>query len=221
VALGPSWFVNASGITPQRGDTITVETYAVRGTTDGMCVASTYQINQRDLSLRSANSEPLWSQHSYESEGRWYHQPYYRYVTASRLRGMDLQCGGQRCGSVDDVIVNVNGARVDLLSIDPDKNFLGIADTKYLMPWTVVTVGVDNKAHADATKDMILAGVKTPEDLKTINSETVNQVYAAYQVKPPTTSMDRSTGTGLPPAKETRPMTPPAKPEETKPGEKK
>jgi sporulation protein YlmC with PRC-barrel domain len=201
VALGPSWYVSGAKLAPRRGDDITVRTYAVRNSTDGMSVASTYRLKDQDVRLRE-NADPMWSGRSYESDGRWYSQPYYRHVLMSQLRGAKLDCRDAACGSVDDVIVDASGGRIEFLSIDPDKNFLGIADSKYLVPWSVVTVGMDNMVRIDTSKEMMLAGQKTPSDLRELRqSGYTDPIYKAYQVSPPAPWIepDRATGTGMAP----------------------
>lgn len=184
VVMGPSWYVSGSRHLPRRGDRVTIDTHSMRRNGDGDLVATNYRLNDQDVSLRKETSG-AWANRHFESNGRWYSQPYYRHVLASELRGAKTECRSIGCGSVDDVIVNMGANRVEFLSIDPDRNFLGIADTKYLVPWPVVSVGVDKTVRVDTTKEMMLAGHKTPSDLKELrNSEYTDTIYRAYDVTP-------------------------------------
>ena len=191
VALGPSWYMSGVPAAPRRGDQITVNAWSTRAGTgnttstiasrDASLVASSYRLNDQEVRLRE-NQNTQWSQRSYEDRGRWYAQPYARHILGSTLDGAKLECRGTACGNVDEVIVDVNSGRVAFLSIDPDRNFLGIGDTKYLVPWSVVSVGLDNTVRVDTSKDMMLAGQKTPSDLKELRgSGYTDQVYRAVR----------------------------------------
>lgn len=190
IALGPSWYVNGARFTPHRGDKISVDAYSLRspGTGNVEWVASGYRINDHSVTLRD-KSDPMWSQRNIEVNGRWFAQPYYRDVLLSKLQGAKLDCRSQDCGAVNNVIIDVNAHRVEYLSIDPNKNFLGIGDTKRLAPWSIVSVGLDNTVRLDTSKEMMAAAPATPEDLGTLNnSEIRDRVYRAYAISPPTES---------------------------------
>lgn len=184
VALGPSWYINGAKVSPQRGDKISVDAVQAPGGVNGepIMVASTVHLNNQDYKLRGSTG-PAWSQRYYESGEHSYAEPYYRFVLLSKVRGAKLDCNGTDCGKVDDAIVDISGGRVAFLSIDPNENFLGIGDTKRLVPWTVATISLDGTVRLDATKDMILASPQTPSDLKTLNAD---MIYKSYQVPQPT-----------------------------------
>ena len=45
-------------------------------------------------------------------------------VLATDVRGADIRCASDECGSIDDLIVDMRSGRVVFVSIDPDENFL-------------------------------------------------------------------------------------------------
>ncbi|MCC6678558.1 MAG: PRC-barrel domain-containing protein [Phycisphaerales bacterium] len=202
VALGPSWFVNGGAAAPMRGDKVTIEAMSLPRDPGGLWVASSLRSGERELVLRESGGAPLWTMKSARSDGHEYGTPYWRYVLLSDIRGQRVDCRGVECGKVDDVILASRSGEIALLSIDPNENFLGIADTKRLVPWSVATVGLDGTVRVDASKEMVLASPETPSDLSTLNTGTFpDQVYRAYDVPPPqlgTGAMHGAEGRGGP-----------------------
>lgn len=110
-----------------------------------------------------------------------------RYVLASTINGADVRANGEDCGSVENLIIEMSTGHVAMVSIDPDQNFLGVGDTSRLIPWNVVSISADGTVRVDATKDMLLASMETPEDLMSAGSvERLRSVYSTYQVDAPT-----------------------------------
>lgn len=110
-----------------------------------------------------------------------------RYVLASTINGADVSAAGEDCGSIENLIIEMSTGHVAMVSIDPDQNFLGVGDTSRLIPWNVVSISADGNVRVDATKDMLLASMETPEDLMSAGSvERLRAVYSTYQVDAPT-----------------------------------
>lgn len=186
VALGPSWFVSGGAVVPNRGDKISVETYSLPRDPDQMTTASSMRINDRDFRFRESDGSPAWAMKSPRMDDHSYSAPYWRYVLLSDLEGNRVDCRGVECGKVDDVIVDRRSGDVAFLSIDPDDNFLGVGDTKRIVPWTVATIGLDGTVRIDASKEMVLASPETPSDFSRANSSTLAEMtYKAYQVPAP------------------------------------
>lgn len=185
VALGPSWYVNSGEGVPARGDKISLNAYAIPNDSDSMYVASSATMNGKDIQFRDKASKPLWSLRS-ESATEDSQAPMNRYVLGSWLQGAKVDCRGEACGKVNDLVVESRSGRIAFLSIDPNKNFLGIADTKRLVPWTIASVWNKGTVRLDASKDMILASTETPKDFTTLTSEEhFDKVYSAYQIDRP------------------------------------
>ncbi len=185
VALGPSWFVAAAGGLPGRGDRVVVDTYAIAGES-GLCTARRITIDGRTSMLRRDDGRARWSVPMFESDGKFYNSETWRYVIAGELKGMKVDCRGDRCGELQDAIVDRTSGRVILLSIDPDENVLGVGDTRRLVPWSIASAGADAVIRLDASKEMIIASPETPSDLTVLNTNPVaRMVYNAYQVEPP------------------------------------
>ncbi len=186
IALGPSWFVNATSAAPMRGDKVVVETLALPRDPDQTLVGTDFRMGDRRLVLRDSKGSPVWALKSVESGGQTYSTPYSRYLLLSALPGMKINSRGDECGKVSDVILDRNSGEVGFVSIDPNQNFLGIGDTKRLLPWSVTMVTLDGSMRIDASKEMVLASPETPSDLSLLNSGThAERVYKAYGVPAP------------------------------------
>ncbi len=216
VWLGPSWFVNASNNAPVRGDKVTVETYYLdRSNPDDAVVGRSLTLSGRELALRDAQGAPMWDTSSGHNPASnepnpdntadrntpsgntpagtdrratdsAYDAVTWRTLLASELVGRKIMCRGEECGKVNDLIVDRPSGQVAMISIDPNQNFLGIADTKHLVPWTVTSVSTDGTVRIDASKDMVLASPQTPSDLTKLNNGTTpGMVYKAYDVDAP------------------------------------
>lgn len=185
VALGPSWYVNATPGAPMRGDKVVIDTYGAKTSSDAV-VAAQVRSDRNKLVLRDGEGHPAWTLASVESGGRSYNRAYSRYILASDLDGKKVDCRGNECGKVEDVLIDRSSGNVAFLSIDPNENFLGIGDTKRLVPWSVATVTLDGTVHIDASKEMVLATMETPKDINSLNSdEQLERISTAYNVDAP------------------------------------
>jgi len=186
VALGPSWFVNGGTYVPMRGDEVVVEAVALPRDPDQLHVATSVRSGERELRLRDADRRPNWTVEAVAMDDRRYRAPYWRYMLASSLEGSDVYCRGMSCGEVEDVILERRSGEVALLSIDPDEAILGIADTARLIPWPVVRMSHRGDVRVDASKEMVLASIATPSDLKDLSSGAMTEsIYAAFDVPAP------------------------------------
>jgi sporulation protein YlmC with PRC-barrel domain len=177
ITLGPTWYVNPNAAAPMRGDKVSISAYPTQ--TGDMYVAQQARIGQNELNLRNEQGEPVWGATGENSTTAW------RYMLLSNLKGMKITCRGEDCGKVNDVIVNKPTGQIAFLSIDPNQNFLGMADTKRLVPFNTATVATDGTVRLDASKEMVLASPETPSDISSLNTSTqYTAVYNAYQVEP-------------------------------------
>ncbi len=198
VALGPSWFVNSSAAAPMRGDKVVVDTLAMARDPGDLCVGSHLKVGERELALRNTDGSPTWVLKT-DASGTGFSTPYLRYVILSDIKGMKVDCRGNDLGKVYDVILDRNSGQAAFLSIDPNQNFLGISDTKRLVPWSVATVTTDKTVRIDASKEMVLASGETPSDLSTLNTGSrAESVYKAYQVPMPTFDTPKPVSAGSP-----------------------
>lgn len=186
IALGPSWYVNGATAAPMRGDKVVVDTLVLPRDPDQLLAATHLQDGNRELLLRNTDGSPAWALKTVESGGRSYSTPYSRFLLMSSLPGMKIDCRGNECGKVYDIIVDRSSGEIGFLSIDPNQNFLGIGDTKRLIPWSVATVMLDGTVRIDASKEMVLASPETPGDLSALNGGThAERVYKAFNVPAP------------------------------------
>ncbi len=186
IALGPSWYVNGASAAPMRGDKVVVETLALPRDPDQLMAGTHLQIGDRQLRLRASDGTAVWGSKAVGSAENLYSTPYSRYLLMSSLPGMKIDCRGSDSGKVHDVILDRNSGEIGFLSIDPNQNFLGIGDTKRMIPWSVATVSIDGIVRIDASKEMVLASPETPADLSTLNTGThAERVYKAFDVPAP------------------------------------
>jgi sporulation protein YlmC with PRC-barrel domain len=186
VALGPSWYVNGAAAAPMRGDKVVIDTVAMPRDPNNLMAAYELRRSERVLKLRDAEGRPLWALKAVESEGRSYSTPYSRYMVVSDLPGMKIDCRGSECGKVHDIIIDRKSGELAFISVDPNQNFLGISDTKRLIPWSVATVTIEGTMRIDATKDMVLASPQTPAEITELNRGVQAEgVYKAFDVPVP------------------------------------
>jgi sporulation protein YlmC with PRC-barrel domain len=183
IALGPSWYVAAGPVVPMRGQHVVIEGSSFADEPE-LIVAQSVRVDGKELKLRRPDGTPTWAGASDRTgDSQPGDHTARRYLLLSTVKGSKVACRSLASGTVDDLVLERNSGHLAFLSIDPDENFLGIADTKRLVPWSVVTVFVDGTVHVDANKEMVLASPETPADLTTLNR--ADEVYKAYQVKGP------------------------------------
>jgi sporulation protein YlmC with PRC-barrel domain len=104
----------------------------------------------------------------------------------SEVDGATVEARGQDCGKVQDVVLDQPSGVVAFFVIDPDENFLGIADTTRLVPASVASFGSDDVVRIDASKEMVVQSKEMPDDLRTLEQgNAYEQVYRAYDVEAP------------------------------------
>lgn len=186
VALGPSWYVNGAPAAPMRGETVVVDTLTLPRDPDRLLAGTHIRTGNRELHLRDTDGSPAWALKTVASDGRVYSTPYSRYLLLSNLPGAKIDCRGSECGKIHDILLDRYSGEIGFLSIDPNQNFLGISDTKRLIPWSVATVTLDGTVRIDASKEMVLASPETPADLSVLSSGThADRVYKAFDVPLP------------------------------------
>lgn len=186
ITLGPSWYVNSAAAAPMRGDKVVVDALALPRDPDKLMAGTHLRNGDRELSLRDSNGSPVWGLRAQGSGERSHCSPHSRYLLMSTLPGMKIDCRGNDCGKVQDVIIDRSSGEIGFLSIDPNQNFLGLGDTKRMIPWSVATVSLDGLVRIDASKSMILESPETPANLATLNSGShAERAYKAYAVPSP------------------------------------
>lgn len=103
------------------------------------------------------------------------------FILSSEIDDKDVVARGEKCGEIDDVILDANAKRIAFLIVDPSP-----VDNRHLVPWGVVsTVGKD-MVMLDASKDMITMSAKAPTDLSTLYaSDAYKSIYRTYDVAEP------------------------------------
>lgn len=186
VALGPSWYVNSTSAAPIRGERVSVDAIAMPSDPNQTLVATNLQAGERQLRLRGEDRSPSWSSPTMKANGRTYGAARSQFVLLSDIDGMDVECRGEESGKVDEIVIDRNSGVVAFLSVDPDENFMGMMDTKRLLPWEIATIAVDDTIRLDATKEMVLASMETPDDLTTLNDGVATErAYRAFGVEAP------------------------------------
>lgn len=203
VSVAPSWYLAGNNISFFRE--APVELYVTRRDEGGhsYLVARSIDVEGSKSALYDAEGWPAWQVASpasatepdatpkptdrdgtpVRSEALRGHAWVSPLVLASELDGKALHCRADLCGSVDDLVVECVSGRVAFVSIDPDQNFLGIADTKRLVPWGVVSVAGDSRLWIDANKAMVVGAPELPKNLETFGSDgSYKGVYGTFGV---------------------------------------
>lgn len=198
VIAGPSWYLAGQNVALFRDATVEMSvTHAER---DGQAclVASEIMTGPEKVAIYDKEGWPTWYSSSGTGDmgrpmpgpesdgmskgsgtkGAWSAGPL---VLGSELDGKNINCRNETCGEVDDLIVECMSGRVAFVSIDPDENFLGIGDTKRLIPWALVTPGADNKVWLDASRAMIVTAPEVPSDWEAYATEGLyKRVYTSF-----------------------------------------
>ncbi len=181
VLLGPSWYVMGANGAPMRDNPVTLTVVQHDGPVAWVAVKG--DVNGVKTTYRDAEGRPAWTGETAEGRAWRDRGPSARLVLVSDIDGADVQCRGESCGTVEDVIIDRRNGRALLLSIDPDENILGIGDENRLVPWSVAYLGVDGVVNIDADKQMITSSVQTPDSFDGYRDPaTVQRVYSAFGV---------------------------------------
>ncbi len=182
VVLGPSWYVQGGQTPVLRGQRAELEvTPATRTDQRARLIAMGGTIDGRDVEFRGTNGNTAWRplQDSADTEDSrtapW--------LLLSDVIGRDAVAGREDAGSISGAVVEAASGTVPILLLDPDENFLGIADTQRCVPWSQVSLSGNGKAYLDASKEMLTAGEAAPEDVSAFKYRAVRApVYEAFGV---------------------------------------
>lgn len=185
IVLGPSWYAAGNNsIALYRGAPIDVDVFKVNREGRSIAMAHTTRIGGKDLPLYDKQGRAMWVPSSSTPEGDAFSAA--PFVLATELKSKPVDCRGETCGKVKDVVMECSTGRVVFLVVDPDKGFMGVGDENRLVPWAIMTRSLDGKVHLDADKAMITSGPTTPADLKTLATDnSYKRIYNAYDVSAP------------------------------------
>lgn len=207
VVLGPTWYMAGNSIAVYRDAPITVDVTRLDRDGRQVMVARSADLTSKNLPLYDESGKPRW-----ESNPGSTSMQNYPLILNSELDGKHISARGERCGKIDDLIIEVGNGRIAYLSIDPDQNVLGIADKKRLVPWGVAMLITADGVMLDATKAMIVNAPVAPSDLATLSSDSqFRGIYQGYGISEP--YYNRSTDPSMPSSRnrdlrDTTPMTP-------------
>lgn len=172
VVLGPTWYVMGAERTPMRGDPIKVTAVRCDGKTHAMHV----DVHGQTQHYRSPNGDAQWDASNPETP---------RYILLSDLVGRDIDIAGTTSGEVQRALVETRSGRIAFIGMDPNENFLGLADTIVLVPWNQFRVGADT-ISLDATQRSVERAMAWPDDVSTLNlPSAIAPAYAAFGAEMP------------------------------------
>jgi len=188
VILGPSWYAFGNNtVTFYRESPIEVNVFHVTREGHPVMVARSAKIGGQEVVFYDSQGRAVWTPSASTGQVCMVSP----FVLYSDLKGRHVDCRGEKCGKVDNIVVECSSGRAAFLVIDPDKNVLGIADEDRLVPWNIMMTSTDGKVHLDASKSMISSGPTMPKDLKTLGMNAdYKRIYAAYDV--PAMSFEKS-----------------------------
>lgn len=179
VVVGPTWYVVGNAAPIYRDAPVEVYGTPARDA-EATWVARRMSLNSRETRFYDDKGNVVWGQRSTSTPGTSMATPF---ILASEMDGKAIQCRGEECGKVDDLVVECLSGRVAFLSIDPNENIMGIADTKRLAPWSIVAATTPDIVMLDASKPMITSAEKTPSDLRTLSTaNTYRNAYPGFDV---------------------------------------
>jgi sporulation protein YlmC with PRC-barrel domain len=190
IVLGPSWYLADRKTMPMRGDNISVDAMEIEPINNTNYAASSMQIQGRDrVELRKGDKhEPAW----YSGKGTMNSDARRRsLLLASSIVGDDVKLRNDSSGEVNNLVLDLGTSRVLAIVIDPNDNFLGIADDTRMIPVSVITPSVDDTIFVDATKEMILNAPEAPERLDANMNWNLDRAYDQNPVGYYSTSADR------------------------------
>lgn len=182
VVLGPSYYISNNSNAVYRDAPIDVRVSRMDRNGTPVVIARSYNINSKDTALYDDSGKAHWW--SWKSTPA---QPIgYPFLLNSDVDGKHITARGEKCGKIEDLIVETGTGRVAFVSIDPDQNVLGIADTKRLVPWGVITLITTDGVSIDASKAMITSAPETPKDLAMLSGDSKYQnIYQGYGISEP------------------------------------
>ena len=88
---------------------------------------------------------------------------------------------GKNVGTVDDLLVDDREHKVRLLRVTAG-GFLGVGETKYLIPVDAITKVDDRAVYVDQTRDHVVSGWQYDPDLR--NMPYFEDIYGHYGYEP-------------------------------------
>jgi len=195
--LGPSWYVMGHDAAPMRGDEIEAEAVRVADAAADERVVVSAKIGGDSLVLRDSAGQPRWRAVQGETDIRdtdaqpagqsspERKQSGGRLMRLSDLIGAEANSADKTGGEVNDVVIERNSGQIAIIGFDPNENLLGIADEIKVVPWSVVSIGADQKVRIDAGSSILKAAEKMPDDLNVYASPArLEPVYRTFEVQP-------------------------------------
>ncbi len=182
VILGPSYYLSGNSNAVYRDSPIDARVSRIDRNGTPVIVARSYNVNSKDVNLYDDSGKANW----WSSKSTPAQPIGFPFLLNSEIDGKHITARGEKCGKIEDLIVETGTGRVVFVSIDPDQNVLGIADTKRVVPWGVITIITTDGVTLDATKAMITSAPETPKDLAMLSGDSKYQnVYQGYGISEP------------------------------------
>lgn len=183
VVLGPAWYVMGQDNMPMRGQKVTINGYQHSDDSGRSVVARSVTIDGKPVRYRDDTGRGAWTGNLNPTDRT--NPGTGRLVMLSEVVGMDVRAIGGDGGEIDGAVVEMSSGSVPMLILDPNENFLGIGDTRRLVPWSVVGIGRE-AVWIDADKNMLTAGKELPDDVQVFAQQAqLDPVYRAYNVESP------------------------------------
>lgn len=168
ILVAPVWYLSDQEAMPMRGRTVRIDAVPIDELDGATWAASTIQTEGgKKVTLRRGDAlTPSWI--SGES-GDATMAMRRRLVLGSSLIGKEVKCREELSGEIENLVIDHAAERVTAYVIDPNDNFLGVADTTRLIPASVASPTIGGTVYLDATKDMILRAPAAPDNLNDLN----------------------------------------------------
>lgn len=198
IVLGPSWYMGGNNIAIYRDAPIDAQIVHVDRDGKRTAVARSMSVNDNKWDMYDDKGSARWhydttSGDNAQSDNSGNKERVMPFVLSSEMDGKKVSARGEEAGEVDDLILAPGAGRIAFISIDPNDNFMGMGDTKHLVPWSVAMGMGEDSILIDADKNMISSSLETPSDFNTLNNENLyRSVYRGYNVQEPDMNRWRS-----------------------------
>ncbi len=183
LVLGPTWFVMGRPSAPETGESAEFEVVTLDNSRDAWGVATRAMYGDRTFNLRDSKGDPTWADPR-RSEAE-YGSPRHPFVRVSEIVGAPVITNSGQAGEIHDAYVDLASDRLLFLGVDPNENFLGMADTIRVAPWNIARFTTESEIRLQATEDQITNSPKAPGDASRLNSGSFwNRVYMHFGAEP-------------------------------------
>jgi sporulation protein YlmC with PRC-barrel domain len=190
VALGPSWYIMGTAHPPMRGAEITIEAFELEREGGIAAVARSFTIEGAEIELRGEDGSARWAEAPSAEDDAQEDDRRSRghLVLGSDIVGASATAHGKDAGEIKRLVIEQTTGVVAFVEIDPDANFLGLAESTRLVPWeALMTVGAA-RVRLDASPQTLTTAPQSPQRAEVArwfaDESNRDRIYKLFQFEP-------------------------------------